>query len=132
VLIGPLKALAVALVVLASTAVAPAPAPATPASAPATPASAARTPTRTVVIGHSVKGRRIIAIVRGPTDAPRKILLVGCIHGNECAGVAIISALERAPVGEHLHAIDESHDPVGLVADEARELAVAGSQILLQ
>jgi len=118
VLIGPLKALAVALVVLAFTAVAPAPAPATPASAPATPASAARTPTRTVVIGHSVKGRRIIAIVRGPTDAPRKILLVGCIHGNECAGVAIISALERAPVvkGVQLWLVPEMN-PDGTAAD---------------
>jgi protein MpaA len=51
---------------------------------------------RAVVIGHSVKGRRIVALVRGPGDAPRKILVVGCIHGNECAGLAIVSALARA------------------------------------
>jgi len=91
VVIGPLKALTVALAALALT-------PATPASAPATPAPAAAIPTRTVVIGHSVKGRRIIAIVRGPDNARRKILLFGCIHGNECAGLAIISALEHARV----------------------------------
>jgi murein peptide amidase A len=50
---------------------------------------------RTVVIGHSVRGRAITAIVRGPDDAKRKILVVGCIHGNECAGVRITSALAR-------------------------------------
>ena len=32
---------------------------------------------RTVVIGHSVRGRAITAIVRGPDDAKRKILVVG-------------------------------------------------------
>ncbi len=74
---SPLKALAVVVVALACSASASA---------------------RTVVIGHSVLGRRIIAVVRGPNDAPRKILVVGCIHGNECAGLAIIHALERAPV----------------------------------
>jgi protein MpaA len=45
-----------------------------------------------------VRGRPIAARVLGPDSAPRKVLLVGCIHGNECAGVAIISALERMPV----------------------------------
>jgi murein peptide amidase A len=49
----------------------------------------------TVLIGHSVKGRPIIADVRGPNGAPRRILVVGCIHGNECAGLAIVSALEH-------------------------------------
>jgi murein peptide amidase A len=53
---------------------------------------------RTVVIGHSVRGRAITAIVRGPDSAKRKILVVGCIHGNECAGLRIVSALERARV----------------------------------
>src|SRR5690242_2437111 len=51
---------------------------------------------RTVVIGHSIRGRAITAIVRGPEDARRKILVVGCIHGNECAGLRITSALARS------------------------------------
>jgi murein peptide amidase A len=51
---------------------------------------------RTVVIGHSVSGRAITATVRGPDDARRKILVVGCIHGNECAGLRITSALARS------------------------------------
>lgn len=96
-LIGSLKALAVALTALASTAAAGA---------------------RTIVIGHSVKGRPIIALVRGPNDAPRKILVVGCIHGNECAGLAIVSALERAPVvkGVQLWLVPEMN-PDGTAAD---------------
>ena len=116
--IGPFKALAVALVALALATVATASALATPASAPATPASAPATPTRTIVIGHSVKGRRIIAIARGPSDARRKILVVGCIHGNECAGLAIISALERSPVAEgvQLWLVPEMN-PDGTAAD---------------
>jgi len=53
---------------------------------------------RRVVVGRSVDGRQIIARVLGPDTAPRKVLVVGCIHGNECAGVAIVRALERRPV----------------------------------
>jgi predicted deacylase len=53
---------------------------------------------RRVVIGHSVRGRPIAARVLGPDAAPRRLLLVGCIHGNECAGTAILSALARRPV----------------------------------
>lgn len=52
----------------------------------------------TLVIGHSVRGRAIVAQVLGAAPAPRKVLVVGCIHGNECAGRAIVSALKRAPV----------------------------------
>jgi protein MpaA len=53
---------------------------------------------RTTVVGHSVRGRPIVARVLGPDSAPRKILLVGCIHGNECAGRAILVALAHEPV----------------------------------
>lgn len=54
-------------------------------------------PTR-VVIGHSVLGRPIVAWTYGRPSARRKILVVGCIHGNECAGLAITNALRRRPV----------------------------------
>ncbi len=53
---------------------------------------------RTVVFGHSVRGRPLVAHVLGADTAPRKILLVGCIHGNECAGRAILSAIAHRPV----------------------------------
>ena len=49
-----------------------------------------------VVIGHSVRGRPIVAWTFGPDSARRKVLVVGCIHGNECAGLAIVSALRHA------------------------------------
>jgi protein MpaA len=67
------------------------------ARAPAARAAAAVS-SRRVVIGHSVRGRPIAARVLGPDAAPRRLLLVGCIHGNECAGTAILSALARRPV----------------------------------
>ncbi|HEY1449802.1 MAG TPA: DUF2817 domain-containing protein, partial [Solirubrobacteraceae bacterium] len=59
---------------------------------------------RTVVFGHSLRGRPLVAQVLGADTAPRKILLVGCIHGNECAGRAILSSLARraAPAGVQL------------------------------
>jgi murein peptide amidase A len=72
---------------------------------------------RRVVIGHSVRGRAITATVLGPDSAPRKILLVGCIHGNECAGLAILSALARraVPNGIQLWLIGEMN-PDGTAA----------------
>jgi protein MpaA len=73
---------------------------------------------RTVLIGRSVRGRAIVAHVIGPDSAPRKILLVGCIHGNECAGIAILTALERlrAPTGVQLWLVPDMN-PDGHAAD---------------
>lgn len=59
----------------------------------ASPAQAKR-----VVFGHSVQGRPLVAWSFGSAKARRKILVVGCIHGNECAGLAITKALRREPV----------------------------------
>jgi murein peptide amidase A len=73
---------------------------------------------RRVVIGHSVRGRPIVAHVLGPDAAPRKLLLVGCIHGNECAGLAILSALARRRIqpGVQLWLVPEMN-PDGSAAD---------------
>jgi murein peptide amidase A len=46
-----------------------------------------------VVIGHSIQ-HRPITLVHIAGTGPR-ILVVGCIHGNEPAGIAIVHALER-------------------------------------
>jgi protein MpaA len=64
---------------------------------------------RSVVIGHSVDGRRLVARVVGPDSAPRKVLLVGCIHGDECAGRPILSAVgdRRPPAGVQLWLVGE-------------------------
>ena len=50
----------------------------------------------TVVIGSSVDGRPITATETGDADNPSKTLVVGCIHGNECAGVSVATRLARA------------------------------------
>jgi len=50
---------------------------------------------RIVTLGRSVDGRAITAIEIGDFDAPRHALVVGCIHGDETAGIAIADALEN-------------------------------------
>ena len=92
-------------------------------SAPATradgrPAVAAAAGARRVVIGTSVRGRPIVAWRLGSAHARRRILVVGCIHGNECAGLAITSALRRMrpPNGVALWLVPELN-PDGTAAD---------------
>jgi hypothetical protein len=53
-------------------------------------------PAMTETIGHSVQGRPITLVRVGDPRATRKILVVGCTHGNEPAGRAIVADLERA------------------------------------
>jgi protein MpaA len=60
----------------------------------AMPASADRSH---ALIGRSVQGRGINAVELGNPRSANKMLVVGCIHGNECAGLAIVEALERLP-----------------------------------
>ncbi len=50
-------------------------------------------PLTTRVIGTSVRGLPITMDVVGDPHAPRKVLVLGCIHGNECAGVPMLTAL---------------------------------------
>jgi protein MpaA len=59
---------------------------------------------RRVAIGRSVEGRTITAGNIGSRAAPTKVLVVGCIHGNECAGKAVLRALRdgRRPRGYEL------------------------------
>ena len=46
-------------------------------------------------IGHSTKDRPIVARRLGNPASHHKVLVVGCIHGNECAGRAVIRVLRR-------------------------------------
>jgi protein MpaA len=68
------------------------------------------------LIGHSVDGRRIDAVHvggKGPV-----VLVVGCIHGNECAALPVVRALEHTrPRGEDLWVIPEAN-PDGAARDE--------------
>ncbi len=67
-----------------------------------------------VQLGNSAQGRAIDAVELGDPAAARKVLVVGCIHGNECAGVAIVRRLERMapPKGVDLWLV-ESFNPDG-------------------
>jgi protein MpaA len=67
--------------------------------APAPASVAAR---KRVVFGRSVNDRPLRAVRLGRGPDPHKVLVVGCIHGNECAGKAIIRALKRMDVPENL------------------------------
>jgi protein MpaA len=80
-------------------------------------AAAAPTTAKRVIIGHSVQGRPIVAWTLGPDRARRKVLVVGCIHGNECAGLAILAALRhaRVPAGVQLWLVPEMN-PDGTAA----------------
>lgn len=61
-------------------------------SAPTYAASA----TETQTIGRSVHGRQIVVHRVGDPTAPAKVLVVGCIHGNECVGLPVIDRLRRS------------------------------------
>jgi protein MpaA len=52
---------------------------------------------QSVVLGRSVRGRPIRAFEVGDPASPRRILVVGCIHGNEPGGIAVADALARGP-----------------------------------
>jgi protein MpaA len=69
--------------------------------------------TAALVVGHSVL-HRPITLVHVAGDGPR-VLVVGCIHGNEPAGIAVVHALERT----HPHAdlwLVPALNPDGLAA----------------
>jgi murein peptide amidase A len=51
---------------------------------------------RHAVLGYSQQGRTIRVHRFGDFSSPRKILVVGCIHGNECQGIKITRRLARA------------------------------------
>ena len=55
-------------------------------------------------IGRSVEGRPIGLTRVGDPAAPHKVLVVGCVHGDECAGRALVVALAQAtpPPGTQL------------------------------
>jgi predicted deacylase len=46
-------------------------------------------------LGRSEEGRPIVALRAGDPQGTR-VLVFGCIHGTECAGIAVARALERA------------------------------------
>lgn len=91
------------------------------AGLPEVPAAGTTTATRPassmVTLGESVRGRPIRATVVGDRDAPRRILVVGCIHGTEPAGRAITRSLltRPAPAGTALWIV-HAFNPDGCAA----------------
>ncbi len=87
----------------------------------ATPRSSARRAgppiPRRVVIGRSRMGRPLVARVLGDPAATRKVLVVGCIHGDESAGIAIVRRLRAAhpPAGTALWLLEDVN-PDGVAA----------------
>src|SRR5205807_3602190 len=73
---------------------------------------------REFVLGRSVERRGIVAHVVGSPSAPRRILVVGCVHGNERAGEAITRRLRTVtpPAGSALWLVDE-FNPDGCLHD---------------
>ena len=77
----------------------------------------ANVPAHREMIGRSVRGRPIFARRNGDANAKRRILVVGCIHGDERAGVAVTRHLRQAtpPAGVALWLVD-SFNPDGCAA----------------
>jgi murein peptide amidase A len=88
-----------------------------PASPPKAPRRAPVTRRSTIVLGRSAAGRQITAAVVGDPKAPRRLLVVGCIHGNEPAGIAVARALAHsgAPRGTALWILPDLN-PDGVAA----------------
>jgi protein MpaA len=73
--------------------------------------------TRSFVIGHSVAGRPIRAYESGDFDSSDRVLVVGCIHGNEAAGIAVATQLIAARPSSELDLwIVPDLNPDGLAA----------------
>ncbi len=53
------------------------------------------------MFGRSRSGVALEAVERRGTDAHRPILVVGCVHGDEAAGTAIVDALLQQPLPAH-------------------------------
>ena len=72
---------------------------------------------RTVLLGRSVDGRPITAVETGDLDSTRRAFVVGCVHGNEPAGIAIANRLakETPPRGVVLWIIPDLN-PDGVAA----------------
>jgi protein MpaA len=73
-------------------------------------------------VGHSVQGRAIRPIVLG--SGPRTLLVVGCIHGNEPAGMAVTAALRRSrPLPGTRIVVVQTMNPDGCLASHTRQNA---------
>jgi murein peptide amidase A len=69
------------------------------------------------VIGHSVRGRPITAALKGDPSAPERVLVIGCVHGNEPAGLRVARKLiAGAPARDAAIWVVPSLNPDGVAA----------------
>jgi murein peptide amidase A len=91
---------------------------ATPAPVAGAPPAGAQQAGEVQVVGRSVLGRPIGVQAIGDPAATRTVLVVGCVHGDECAGRAVVTRLrdgpERVPPGVRLLLVRNAN-PDGLV-----------------
>jgi protein MpaA len=81
-------------------------------------ASGSGAPAARSVVGHSVRGRPIVAVHRGAPNAALKVLVVGCIHGDETTGIPIARRLIAAPPPRNVELwVVPSLNPDGVAAD---------------
>jgi protein MpaA len=68
------------------------------------PPGVAADPRHPEIVGRSAQGRPILLYRLGDPTAPRRVLVVGCIHGDECAAFPVIGRLIRMapPAGVEL------------------------------
>jgi murein peptide amidase A len=72
---------------------------------------------RVRLLARSVRGRVIDAIELGDPDSQTRALIIGCIHGNEPAGIAITRALVHARIRETDLWVIPDLNPDGVAAD---------------
>jgi len=70
------------------------------------------------VIGHSIQGRPIVAIHDSAAEPALTVLIVGCIHGNETAGMRVARRLIRSTVPRRVDlTVVPTINPDGVAAD---------------
>lgn len=89
-----------------------------PAPAPAPARHRVGVVRRTLVLGRSVRGRPIRAVVLGDRNAASRVLVIGCIHGDETAGISVARRLADGPepAGTALWIVPDLN-PDGVAAD---------------
>lgn len=69
------------------------------------------------VVGRSVSGRPIVATLKGDPRAPERVLAIGCVHGDEPAGVRVARRLiATAPVRNAAIWVVPTLNPDGVAA----------------
>jgi protein MpaA len=73
-------------------------------------------PKRQLRIGRSSRGRPLVALRVGDTTSSTKALVVGCIHGDECAGTTVTRILARSSPAVDLWVVSQLN-PDGFALD---------------